>query len=1267
MATAISFGDNNSAFQAGIINGTVNLSSGLENPLNRLPHVEDAPFDSFAKQHEPSCLPGTRVDVLDEIYRWAEGQDERCIFWLSGLAGTGKSTIARTVARSYHDKKRLAASFFFSRGSGDDSHAGKFVTSIAAQLIDNMPASRQHICTAIAERRNIASKSLSDQWDHLILHPLSLLEKPALYILVIDALDECDDDDNVGLIVRLLAKARSLAMVRLRVFLTSRPELPIRSSFRQIPDIEHQDFVLHKISPPIIDHDITIFLRHRLGQIARKRCQTVDWPGEEVIRRLCESASGLFIWVATACRFIEEGGQFFADRLHTILSDSCRVDDVSTDGSSTEDSCTDDLPAIQPERQLNRIYLTVLQSPVRKYNKKEKRKWYRLIRETLGAIVLLFSPLSASSLAKLLKVPSESIQQTLYTLHSIFDLPEDHDRPLRLHHPSFRDFLLSKDRCGDAFWVDEKQAHTVLANYCIEIMESLKKDVCEVGAPGTLAAEVESKKVEQYLYPELQYACRYWIRHLAKSNVQLRDDDQVHNFLKAHCLHWLEALGWIGKVSEGIHAIGSLESITLTSNCPSLYAFVHDMKRFMLYSGSVIQQAPLQVHYSALVFAPSRSVVKTQFEECIPQGIKKLLQVDRDWSACLQTLEGHSDSVRSVAFSHNSTRLASASYDGTVKIWDASSGTCLQTLEGHSDSVNSVAFSHDSTRLASASYDGTVKIWDASSGTCLQTLEGHNSYVSSVAFSHDSTRLASASYNGTVKIWDASSGTCLQTLEGHSDSVNSVAFSHNSTQLASASDDGTVKIWDASSGTCLQTLEGYSGLVNSVAFSHDSTRLASASSYGTIKIWDASSGTCLQTLEDHSSSVRSVAFSHDSTRLASASGDDTVKIWDASSGTCLQTLEGHSSLVRSVAFSHDSTRLASASDDETVKIWDASNGTCLQTLEGHSGSVWSVAFSYDSTRLASASSYGTTKIWDASSGTCLQTLKGHSDSVNSVAFSHDSTRLASASGDDTVKIWDASSGTCLQTLEGHSDSVNSVAFSHDSTRLASASGDETVKIWDASSGTCLQTLEGHSSYVSSVAFSHDSTRLASASYNSTVKIWDAGSGTCLQTLEGHSDSVRSVAFSHDSTRLASASDDNTAKIWDASSGTCLQTLEGHNSYVSSVAFSHDSTRLASASSYGTIKIWDASNGTCLQTLEDRSHSDLEAILASLYSHEIVKKSWQPIHQEDISISADRTWICNNAQKLLWLPTEYRPVCTAISGRHAGLGTASGKVWMCHLE
>jgi WD40 repeat protein len=144
----------------------------------------------------------------------------------------------------------------------------------------------------------------------------------------------------------------------------------------------------------------------------------------------------------------------------------------------------------------------------------------------------------------------------------------------------------------------------------------------------------------------------------------------------------------------------------------------------------------------------------------------------------------------------------------TVKIWDTSTGSLQQTLEGHSDWVTSVAFSHDSKLLASASRDQTVKIWDTSTGSLQQTLEGHSDWVASVAFSHDSKLLASASHDKTAKIWDMSTGTgsLQQTLEGHSDWVTSVAFSHDSKLLASASDDKTVKIWDISTSFCYQTV-----------------------------------------------------------------------------------------------------------------------------------------------------------------------------------------------------------------------------------------------------------------------------------------------------------------------------------------------------------------------------------------------------------------------------------------------------------------------------
>jgi len=253
-----------------------------------------------------------------------------------------------------------------------------------------------------------------------------------------------------------------------------------------------------------------------------------------------------------------------------------------------------------------------------------------------------------------------------------------------------------------------------------------------------------------------------------------------------------------------------------------------------------------------------------------------------------------------------------------------------------------VDFSYDSTRLASASLDKTVKVWDAASGTCLQTLEGYSNWVYSVAFSRDSTRLASASVNKTIKIWDAASGACLQTLEGYSGSVNSVAFSYDSMRLASASDDNTVKVWDAASGACLQTLEGHIGSVTSVAFSHDSTRLASASHDSTVKVWDAASGACLQTL-DIGRPLFTLSFNASSSGLLTEI--DAISFSSASSSNIATTQQSKTPQYQAAGLSSDRTWITYNSQNviwlpsENRPSYSAVSGNMVGIGVG-SGRVW---------------------------------------------------------------------------------------------------------------------------------------------------------------------------------------------------------------------------------------------------------------------------------------------------------------------------------------
>jgi hypothetical protein len=387
---------------------------------------------------------------------------------------------------------------------------------------------------------------------------------------VVDALDECEDEKDIRTILQCFAEASSLVTVQIRVFLTSRPEIPIRNCFLRIPDAKHRDSILHKISLSVVNHDIHTFLRHELELIASEHCLGTSWPAEQIVEQLVHSANGRFIWAATACRFIHEGGIFAADRLRIILkADSA---DNPPDGFSSDASATDDnenSSALAPEQHLDKLYITVLQNSIHKYRRPERKKWRRLLATAMGTIAVLFSPLSTHSLGKLLDLtPTQDIMdQTLNDLHAILDIPNDSTHPLRLHHPSFRDFLLNRKRCEDLhFGIDEKEVHHNLTTKCIKLMSrSLKQDICGVNQPGALVTDVETTHVEQCLPPEMQYACLYWTEHLQKSGAWLCDNDQVHQFLKLHLLHWLEALSWMQKFSEGILAIISLESVALVS------------------------------------------------------------------------------------------------------------------------------------------------------------------------------------------------------------------------------------------------------------------------------------------------------------------------------------------------------------------------------------------------------------------------------------------------------------------------------------------------------------------------------------------------------------------------------------------------------------------------------------------------------------------------------------------------------------------------------
>jgi len=481
---------------------------------------------------------------------WCEDPNSKCIFWLNGMAGTGKSTISRTIALELAEKKRLAASFFFTRGKKDISHARMFFTTIAAQLANTLPVLRTSISDAIDNNADIFQQGLREQWNQLILNPLKNAPTQSIQlVVVIDALDECDSMQDIQLILQLLEEAKDLATVRIKIFLTSRPEMPIFDGFRQLSGEAYQDFILHNISLDIVNADISTFFLQKLLSLKAKHGLGTPWPDERIIEQLVERAAGLFIYAATTLRFICDGIDGPEEQLSLVLS-------------ATKSS-------LSATEHLDGIYTTLLQhSVLGKRGYQECEQLAGRFRQVVGSIVVMFNTMPARNLAQLLQVPFKMVSRTLDSLRSVLNVPEDESQPVRLFHLSFRDFLQNPQRCSDSrFQIAEKERHTSLFRKCMSHISQLQENICGLWGPGVLITEIPNDTIHKNIPPHVQYACRYWLDHWRLGDPMAVEEDikTIRQFLEQHLLHWLEGLSLIGEVSNGAHMIITLEEILSVS------------------------------------------------------------------------------------------------------------------------------------------------------------------------------------------------------------------------------------------------------------------------------------------------------------------------------------------------------------------------------------------------------------------------------------------------------------------------------------------------------------------------------------------------------------------------------------------------------------------------------------------------------------------------------------------------------------------------------
>jgi hypothetical protein len=435
-----------------------------------------------------------------------------------------------------------------------------FIATIAVQLVQRFPSLALYVQSTIKADFMISRKALKQQFNTLILHLLGKIQldlpKSAsiVIVIVIDTLDKCDCEEDIRIIIRLLSQAQHIASVQLKFLLTSRPELPIHLGFKDIRG-KYKGLTLYQIPESVVKEDILVFLEYKLVTIQDNYHKSVksnrqhlpdNWPSQTNIQILVEIVFPLFIFAATVCRF--------------ICDQRC----------SQPDQQLAKVLKYQTKSQVSKLdttYLLVLNQLLIRVTGSEKQDIIEQFKQVVGLIVILASPLSATSLDQLFRVPEGTVDSRTDLLHSVLSISSDPNQPIQVLHLLFCNFLVDPERCEtNPFSVNKNQMYQRIANCCIQLMSSsLKQNICGLESPGILKTEVTSSQVDQFLPPEVKYMCLYWIQHLQKSSTQLKDYSQVHRFLQAHLIHWFEALGWIGKTSEGIEAILSLEGYVLVS------------------------------------------------------------------------------------------------------------------------------------------------------------------------------------------------------------------------------------------------------------------------------------------------------------------------------------------------------------------------------------------------------------------------------------------------------------------------------------------------------------------------------------------------------------------------------------------------------------------------------------------------------------------------------------------------------------------------------
>ncbi|KIO27600.1 hypothetical protein M407DRAFT_23159, partial [Tulasnella calospora MUT 4182] len=755
-----------------------------------------------------SCLPGTRVGILDRINAWIKdtsSSTER-VLWIRGMAGRGKSAIASTVAQNWASKGSCAI-FHFRRGQ--NALDGQFICALARQLGKGLvPEVKNAVLDCVRENEDIANERLDPQFRTLLVGSLRKLQSLAHpIVIVVDALDEWNNDKDAVQFVKLIDQHSSFLPANVKFLLTCRPEAPLLVALE--PRTWHAEDL---DSIPDVSEDITRFVQHACEQIRDDHGLPETWPSSVELKGIVEMSQGLFQWARTAMAFV--GNRTPVDQLQDLLRQP------STLGG------------------LEKLYHQILSRAFDNVKTDPKRK--QLLSWILGTLVVAPYPVSLDAIAflyadhEILARRKDIVQflrkNILADFNSLIHISTSSSEPIRLMHTSIRD-LLTAERCEhQPYFVDLTQDHRRLATTCLQIMErDLKQNICGLSDISKSNSEVQTE-VNRHLSQGLRYCCRSWSAHLTtritwsetaevvRAKFQLISDEKL--------LSWLEVMSLIGATTEAL-AMAKHVHQWLLDGSQEMRTLWNDTQRFIAAFYEPISFCALHIYASALTQCPVKTTLWMRYG-C--QATSRMLLGGRqqNWSTNIWASSA-AGRVRDIAFSPDGRFLASGFGGGVIQLLDVQTGAWLgkplplatgsdddtvrlsemqsrtplgEPLTGHSGWITSVIFPPGSEILASGSDDKIVRLWDMETGPYMnKRVRCHSKWNASVVLSPDGKILASASMDDTVRVWDAQTGALLgEPLASHSEQIISIVFSPDSRILASASHDKTVRLWDAQTG-----------------------------------------------------------------------------------------------------------------------------------------------------------------------------------------------------------------------------------------------------------------------------------------------------------------------------------------------------------------------------------------------------------------------------------------------------------------------------------